>query len=227
MQQREQIVRIVRDALKKDPSILREAVDAMRSNEAERQAEAARTAIRNNFDALYRQPDPTGGSAQADVTIVEFLDPRCGYCRQVAPALAMLRRNDPGIRIIYKDMPILGPASVLGSRALLAADRQGGYERLIAAMMSGPPDITEESLRTYAEKLGLDWARMQKDMADPAIQRQLDANRQLAKTLGIEGTPGFVIGERLIAGADMGEVQNAISEFRAKRKGTGGVSAGQ
>jgi protein-disulfide isomerase len=226
-QQRREIIEIVREALKSDPSILREAVEALQSNEADRQAVAARAAIQANRDALYGQSDPTGGTAEADVTIVEFLDPRCPYCRQVAPALAMLRRNDPGIRLIYKDMPVLGPASVLASRALLAAERQGGYETLLTAMTSGPPEITEESLRNQAQELGLDWPRMQKDMTDPQIQRRFDANRQLAKTLGIEGTPAFVIGDRIIAGSDIAEVQSAIAAVRAQRKAGGGAAARQ
>jgi protein-disulfide isomerase len=226
-QQRKEIIEIVREALKSDPSILREAVDALQSNETERQAVAARAAIEANRDALYGRADPTGGSAQADVTIVEFLDARCPYCRQVAPALAMLRRNDSGIRIIYKDMPVLGPASVLASRALLAAERQGGYEKLLAAMMSGRPEITEDSLRGQAQQLGLDWPRMQQDMSDPQLERRFEANRQLAKTLGIEGTPAFVIGERIIAGADMAEVQGAIAAVRAQRKAGGAASAKQ
>jgi protein-disulfide isomerase len=224
-QQRAEIVKVVREALKSDPSILREAVDALQSDQSERQAAAARSTIGANHDALYGQPDPVGGSAQADVTIAEFLDPRCPYCRQLAPAMAMLLRNDPAIRLIYKDLPILGPPSVVGSRALLAADRQGGYERLLAAIMSGPPDITEGSLRAKALKLGLDWPRMQQDMGDPAIERRLDGNRRLAKTLGIDGTPAFVIGDRLITGSDMAEVQGAIDALRAERKQTGATSA--
>jgi protein-disulfide isomerase len=103
-QQRKEIVEIVREALKSDPSILREAVDALDANETDRQADAGRAAIAANHDALYGQSDPTGGTAQADVTIVEFLDPRCPYCRQIAPAMAMLQSNDAGIRVIYKDM---------------------------------------------------------------------------------------------------------------------------
>ena len=224
-QQRQAIVEIVREALKSDPSILREAIEALEASEAGQQADAARTAIAANHDALYGRSDPSGGAPQADVTIVEFLDPRCPYCRQIAPALAMLRRNDPGIRIIYKDMAVLGPASVLASRALLAADRQGGYEKLLAAVMSGPPSITEEWLRKEAQQLGLDWARMQQDMADTAIERRFETNRQLAKTLGIEGTPAFVIGERIVAGSEIAEVQAAIAAVRGQRKTGGGAAA--
>ena len=213
----------MREALKSDPSILREAVEALESNETERQAEAARAAIEANRDALYGQSDPTGGSAQADVTIVEFLDPRCPYCRQVAPALAMLRRNDPGIRMIYKDMPILGPASVLASRALLAAERQGGYEKLLG----GDDERAAGHHRGVAAHPGATArARLAADAEGHGrpgrSSSRLEANRQLAKTLGIEGTPAFVIGDRIIAGSDMAEVQGAIAAVRAHRKAGGG-----
>jgi protein-disulfide isomerase len=226
-QQRAEIVRIVREALKKDPSILREAVEALQSNESERQAVAARETISANHDALYSQADPAGGGAKPDVTIVEFLDPRCPYCRHLAPAMASLLEHDTGIRVIYKDMPILGPPSVLASRALLAADRQGRYELLLTAVMTGSPDITEDSLRAHAERLGLDWPRLQRDMADPAIEARLDGNRRLAKVLGIEGTPAFVVGDRLVVGSDLTEVQGAIAALRADRKQSGTASRKQ
>ena len=219
VQQRAEIVQIVREALKKDPSILREAVEALQSNESERQAAAARETIKANHDSLYGQSDPAGGGAKPDVTIVEFLDPRCPYCRHVASAMASLLQHDPGIRVIYKDMPILGPPSVLASRALLAADRQGRYELLLAGIMTSSPDITENSLRAQAERLGLDWPRLQRDMADPAIEARLDD-----KVLGIEGTPAFVVGDRLVAGSDLTEVQGSIAAIRADRKQSGTAS---
>ena len=226
-EQRKEIVQIVREALKTDPSILRDAVEALQSNESERQAVAARETIKANHDSLYSRSDPAGGGAKPDVTIVEFLDPRCPYCRQLAPAMASLLRHDPGIRVIYKDMPILGPPSVLASRALLAADRQGRYEPLLAAVMTGSPDITEDTLRAQAERLGLDWPRLQRDMADPAIETRLDDNRRLAKVLGIEGTPAFVVGDRLVVGSDLTEVQGAIAAIRADRKQGGTASRKQ
>src|SRR5581483_598871 len=98
-----------------------------------------------------------------------------------------LLRQDPQVRLVFKDMPVLGPASRLGARALLAAARQGAYLKLQARLMRGGPP-TEDSLRADADALGLDWARLQRDMADPAIQEKIDANLALARRLGIEGT---------------------------------------
>ena len=222
--QRAEIVRIVRDALREDPSILREAVEALQSAEGKRVEDARRTAIATARPVLFTDPaDPVGGNPAGDVTIVEFFDPRCPYCRRLEPTMAGLLQRDHGLRLVYKDLPILGPGSVLGSRALLAAFRQQdrvpqAYERLRSALMQGGPDITKERIETEAERLGLDLPRLQHDMADPALQQQLDGNLKLARSLGIDGTPALVIGNNLIPGAvELSELQKAVADARAAR----------
>ena len=122
--QRAEIVQILRDALKQDPSILREAVDALQADDGKNQ----RAALAAAKDSLVDPADPVNGNPNGDVTIVEFFDTRCPYCRKLEPSMAELLAHDHGVRLVYKDLPILGPASVLGSKALLAAQRQGGYE---------------------------------------------------------------------------------------------------
>lgn len=214
-QQRAEIIQIIRQALKTDPSILRDAVAAYQADEAARQAAAARAAIVSHHDEIFDKADAAVGSNKPDVTIVEFFDPRCPYCRGLESAMARWLKQDPKIRLIYKDLPILGPASVLGSRALLAAQRQGDYVPLRNALMADPPDFTDASIHADAKKLGLDWARMQKDMRDPAIQQRLDNDMRLAKALGIEGTPAFVVGDRLVVGSDLTDVQHAVAAMRA------------
>ena len=118
-------MQILRDALKQDPSILRDAVTAMQDDEGDRQ----RAALAAAKDSLIDPADPVGGNPKGDVTIVEFFDTRCPYCRKLEPTMADLLARDHGVRLVYKDLPILGPASVLGSKALLAAQKQGGYEK--------------------------------------------------------------------------------------------------
>jgi len=121
------------------------------------------------------------------------------------------------VRLVYKDLPILGPPSVTASKALLAAHRQGGYEKLRDAVMSGPPQPTKASIQEAAQRLGLDWKRLERDMEDPAIQARLDANLKLAQSVGIEGTPAMVIGSELIPGAvDMADLTKAIAAARAR-----------
>ena len=212
--QRDEIVRILRDALKTDPTILRDAVETLQADRADQQAQHVRQTIADRHAQIFDSSSPSAGPADAAVTVVEFFDTRCPYCRQVDPMLTSWLDHGPGLRIIFKDMPILGPASTLGSRALLAADRQGGYLLLRTAIMRSPPDLTEDSLRDLAINLGLDWPRLQKDMADPAIQQRLDANISLGRALGVDGTPAFVVGDRLVVGSNMADLQSAISAAR-------------
>jgi protein-disulfide isomerase len=215
--QRAEIVRILREALKTDPSILREAVTALQAEEGSRHEAAARAAIGSSSKALLHDPgDPVAGNPAGDVTVVEFFDIRCPYCRQMQPVLEDLLRQDRGVRLVLKEFPVLGPESKLGARALLAAERQGGYLKLHAALMRSRPP-TEVSLRADAANLGLDWARLQHDMADPAIQQKIEGNLGLARAFGIQGTPAFVVGGTLIEGAvDLAALQHAISEARGK-----------
>jgi protein-disulfide isomerase len=209
-EQREQIVRIVREALRHDPSILREALQAAQADEARREQEFARNSIASHKAALSDPADPVAGNPRGDITIVEFFDLRCPYCRRLEPTMARLLDQDRGVRLIYKDLPILGPPSVLGARALLAAQKQDGYERLRTAMMDARPDITLESLRIIVQRIGLDWGRLQHEMEDPAIQRRIDDNLRLSRELGITGTPAMVVGSILVSGAvDLEELKAA------------------
>jgi protein-disulfide isomerase len=216
--QRVAIVGILRDALKSDPSILRDAITALQDDEANIKQAAARAAIGRAGPSLTQaEGDPVAGNPNGDVTVVEFYDVRCPYCRRMLPVVAELLRDDPKIRLIYKDIPILGPASVVGAKAVLAAQRQGGYLKLHDIVMSGPANVTEDSLRANALRAGLDWDRLQRDMADPAIARRLNENLDLARTLGIDGTPAYVIGARLLPGAiDLAELQGAVAAARAR-----------
>ena len=212
-EQRAEVVQTVREALRQDPSILRDALMALQADEAGRQNEAASSAIAAQHAAIFGDAaDPVIGNPAGSRTVVEFYDPRCPYCRQMLPVLAALVQADPQVRLVLKDIPILGPASVLESRALLAAQRQGGYAALQAAIMQAPGTPTLATLRAEAERAGLDGARLERDMADPAIQARLDRNLRLANLLHIEGTPALVIGDRLIPGAvDLAELRSAVA----------------
>jgi protein-disulfide isomerase len=133
--------------------------------------------------------------------------------------MAELLRRDRNLRVILKDLPILGPQSVVAARALLAAQRQGRHAELHDALMrlSGPP--TEAAIRAEARRLGLDADRLFRDMEDPAIQRRIEANLALARALHIEGTPALVIGERLIPGAiPAEEIARLVAEERGRRR---------
>lgn len=214
--QRAEIVEILRDALRKDPSILRQAVEAMQADEARGQEEAARAALAAERAQLIDPSDPVGGNPKGDVTIVEYFDVRCGYCRRLQPTMAELLKTDRNVRLVFKDLPILGPGSVVGAKALLAAQSQGGYEKLREVLMKGAAEPTRENIRADAQKLGLDAERLLREMESPAIQARINANMAQAQRLGIRGTPAMVIGDTLIPGAvDIAELRQAVAQARS------------
>src|SRR3954452_7775867 len=219
--QRQEIVEVLRDALKQDPSILRDALLTLEQTEQRDRASAQRTALIEHAEVLFRTAeDPGKGNPQGTITGVEFFDVRCGYCKQIEPALEQLLRRQPNVRLVLKDLPILGPYSLLASRALLAAQRQGKYAELQEELMRLREEPTEPLLKREAEKLGLDWSRLRREMDDPAIRLRLEANTKLAGALRIEGTPALIIGDKLVPGAvDLATLERLVAEARQDRKG--------
>jgi protein-disulfide isomerase len=213
--QRAEIVSILRDALKQDPSILRDAVIALQADDSAKGDEAAKAAIADSHEQLVTPADPVAGNPSGDVTIVEFFDTRCPYCRRMEPVMDSFLAQDKQVRIVFKDLPILGPESLLGTKALLAAQNQGAYVKMREAVMKLPRDTTLGQLEEAARGLGLDWPRMARDMQDPAVQARIDANLKLARKIGIQGTPALVIGSDLIPGAiDLADLRKAVAQAR-------------
>lgn len=224
VQQRAEVVEVLREALRRDPSILREALAAMQEAEQQGRAAAQRTAILARQEQLLRDPaDPVKGNPQGSLTIVEFFDARCGYCKALHPTLQALLRADPQLRVVMKDLPILGPASVVASRALLAAQRQGKYAAYQDALMQLRGEPTEAALQAEAQRVGLDWARLKRDMEDPALMPRLQRNLELARALSIEGTPALIIGDTLVPGAvDLPTLQGLVAGARRAEPRSGG-----
>jgi protein-disulfide isomerase len=200
--QRDAVIGIVRDAMRSDPSILREAVQTLIA-ENDRESRSRQNAqLAEYHAALTRDPaDPVAGNPNGDVDLVEFYDLRCPYCRNMSPVLAEFLAQDPGVRLIYKDIPILGAPSMLAARAVLAAQAQGGYRRLQHALLALNEPPTLATVQAAAKNVKLDADRLTSDMDSAVIQTRLDDNVALAKALGISGTPTFVAGQQLISGA--------------------------
>jgi protein-disulfide isomerase len=215
-QQRDEIVAIVRQALKQDPTILRDAVIALQAEDAREQNQAQAAMLREIAPELTHKPgDPVGGNPNGKVTLVEFSDVRCPYCRRMLSTLADLQKANPDLRIVYKDMPVLGPGSVIGAKAELAAMNQGAYEKLHLALMTGTSQIDEAVVKAAALKLGLNWARLSADMNSPAVQDRIDANLTLAHHLELQGTPAYIVGDTLMPGAvELADLQKAVDAAR-------------
>jgi protein-disulfide isomerase len=181
----------------------------------DREADASAVLNDHRSETFDDPATPVGGNPKGDVTIVEFFDYRCPYCKRVQPELQALLDQDRKLRLIYKEMPVLGSASVVAARAALAAQRQGKYEAFHAAMMGTKGQITEDTVDRIAESVGLDVDWLKQDMAAPEIMRTLRANLALANALNIHGTPGFIIGNRIVMGAlDLDTLKNMIAAAR-------------
>ncbi len=194
--------KVIRDYILANPEIVLDALKILDARKRASEADQARQQLAARRDDILNDPgSPVGWNPDGDVTIVEFFDYRCPYCRAVAPRLAQLKRQDRGIRYVYKEWPILGPVSKVAARAALAAWRQGRYEEYHEALMTYPGQLSEKGVFDTAERLGLDVERLRKDMEAPEIAASLARTRDLAETLGITGTPAFVIGDQLVPGA--------------------------
>ncbi len=218
-EERQEVAGIVRDTLRSDPGLLRDALRGLEADDARQQLAATQNALAVIGSRLINPQDPVAGNPLGDVTIVNFYDTRCPYCRQMLPIEAELLRQDPGVRIVNKDLPVLGATSQLEARALLAAQRQGGYFKLQSIIMGRPAVSTRDTLRADADRLGLDGGRLLRDIDDPAIKDRLAATIAMADQLQIQGTPALVVGDRLLSGAQtLDELKAAVSQARAVRK---------
>jgi protein-disulfide isomerase len=215
-EQRQAIEAVIHDYLMQNPDVLIEALRAA-EDKANRDADAkAALVLKDRRGEVFDDPaTPVGGNPQGDVTIVEFFDYRCPYCKQVQPALQALLDQDHKLRFVYKEMPVLGAPSVTAAHAALAARLQDKYETFHAAMMATKGQITDGVVYQVAGSVGLDIDRLKHDMAAPEIDQALKANLALASALDIHGTPGFIIGEHIVPGAiDLDALKNLIADAR-------------
>jgi protein-disulfide isomerase len=214
--QRSEIISIVRQALQTDPSILRDAITTLQADEAARDAaEAKNTIVAKQKDLLANPGYPEAGNPHGDVTVVEFYDPRCPYCKRMLPGIEAMLQKDHGVRLVYKDIPVLGPPSVMEARAILAAQNQGAYLKMQAALMKDPGQPSEALIRATATNLGLDADKLVADMNGPQVTQRLHANLALMKDLKLQGTPAFVVGDQLIPGmVDADQLEAAVTGAR-------------
>ena len=191
---------LVRQTLIDNPDILIEAMDALKEKHVAEQRAAQQAAILANASELIRADDPFLGAKMAKITGVEFFDYNCGYCRSSLPEIQAALKANPNARIIVKDLPVLGQESVAVSRLALASRAQGRYADYHIALMSAKGRLNEATALAIAKELKLDLKRLKKDATDKTVNETIARNQALAATLGIGGTPSFVIGETLFPG---------------------------
>lgn len=210
----------IRDYLLKNPEILLEVSNLLRARQAEQERVARAEALNAHRDRIEHHPmTPVSGNPDGDVTVVEFFDYNCPWCKKSLSELVELEKEDPKLRFVWKEFPVLSAASVYAARAAMAADRQGKYMEFHLAAMGGGRIASEDQVLKIAEKVGLDMDRLAADMQDPAVTEYLQETMQLAETLGISGTPSFVIGDHIAGGYISKEEMKKLIE-QARRKGS-------
>lgn len=216
--ERTAIERIVREYLISHPEVLVEAMQALEARQQTAADEKAKAALTAHRREIYNDPaSPEIGNPKGDVTVVEFFDYQCGYCKAVHEDSLTLVREDPKVRFVYKEFPILGPGSTVAAKAALAARKQGKYEQAHNALMSHRGRLDELAVNRLMEGVGLDMAKLKADMESPAVAEMIEKNMELAEKLGVRGTPAFIVGDELAPGAlKLDEMKRMVAAARQK-----------
>jgi len=218
--EREAFGQEVRDYLMENPQVILDAVTALEEQQADQQAAADEALVADNADAIFDDGYSwVGGNPDGDITVVEFLDYRCGYCRRAAEEVEQLIASDGNIRFVVKEFPILGEASVLSSRFALAVREVAGddaYKAAHDALIALNSDMSEPVMRRLAESLGVDADAVLAEMDSEEITQVITDTRALAQKLSINGTPTFVMGDELVRGyVPLDAMQQIVAQERS------------
>jgi protein-disulfide isomerase len=199
------IEKIVRDYLVNHPEVLEEASAELDKRKQVAEAEKARTAIKNHSDALFNSPrQVTVGNGSGDVTLVEFFDYNCGYCKRALADLTTIMKDDGKLRVVLKEFPVLGPGSVEAARVAVAVrmqDKGKKYFDFHQRLLNGRGQADKARALAAAKDAGFDIARIEKDMTSDEVKVSLEESLKLAEALGLNGTPSYVVGDEVVVGA--------------------------
>jgi protein-disulfide isomerase len=197
--------RMLKDYLSAHPEAIQEALDTLAARKAAAKAEQQKTTIKANGGELFSSPrQVTLGNDAGDVTLVEFFDYNCSYCKRALSDLLELMKNDPKLKVVLKEYPILGPDSVEAARVAVAVRMQDAGARYLAfhrKLLENRGHNDKARALAAAEETGFDMARLERDMTSEEVTRSLDESTRLGKALAINGTPGYVVGDRVVIGA--------------------------
>jgi protein-disulfide isomerase len=217
--QKKEIQAIIQDYLSNHPDLLLQAIekadDKLKSDAKDK---ATKALAEHRQEVLADPASPVAGNPNGNVTLVEFFDYRCPYCKEVEPSLEKLVSEDHQLRFIYKEFPVLGPDSEIAAHVALAARKQGKYDAFHHAMMALTGHIDEAAIYKVAASVGLDIDRLKQDAKSPDVEKELAANIDLGNTLGIDGTPGFIVGDQIVDGAmPLSDLKQLIATARGQK----------
>lgn len=217
-QQRGEIETIIREYLLSHPELLQDVMNELEKRQTAAEAEKHRNAVKEHAETIFNSPrQVTLGNPQGDVAVVEFFDYNCGYCKRGLQDLIKLVEGDPNVRVVFKELPILSKGSEEASRVAIAAGRQGKYWDMHKAMLETKGQMNEANALAIATKLGLDIEKLKKDMASPEVEEEIKKSEALAKKMGVNGTPHFLVGDRAVPGAPEDlhdQLANHVKELR-------------
>jgi protein-disulfide isomerase len=204
--QRSEIEAIIKDYLLKNPELLQEVLTELEKRQTAADAEKHRTAVKEHADKLFNSSrQVTLGNPNGDVIMVEFFDYNCGYCKRALTDMLELMKSDPKLKVVLKEFPVLGPGSLEAAQVAVGVqmqDRTGKkYLDFHQKLLAGRGQADRARALAVAKEVGLDTARLEKDMASPEVRATLEESLKLAEALGLNGTPSYVIGSDVVIGA--------------------------
>jgi protein-disulfide isomerase len=216
--QKAEVEKIVREYLLANPEILREMSANLEAKERAAEETARASSLKENAAQLFKAgDDPVAGNAGGDVTVVEFMDYNCGYCKKAVGEIAALVEADKNVRVVFKELPIIGGEdSEYAARAAIAAVRQGKYWDLHRALFAHMGHVDKTVTLSIAKDVGIDTGQLEKDMEDPSVAKIISSNMALAQSLQLNGTPAFIVDEKVVPGyVPQSELQAAIAAVRS------------
>ena len=205
--QRGEIERIVKEYLLSHPELLQDVMAELEKRQAAADTEKHQSAIKEYSDAIFASPrQVTLGNAQGDVTVVEFFDYNCGYCKRALSDMLELLKTDGKLKFVLKEFPVLGDGSVQAAQVAAAArmqDKSGGkkYLEFHQKLLGGRGEADKARALAVAKETGFDVARIEKDMTSEEVKAQIEESFKLAEALGLNGTPSYVVGREVVVGA--------------------------
>ena len=213
----DRIKALVAETLRENPELVLEALQALEARQAEAQAATAASVLTEERGRLERDPNaPILGNPDGDVTIVEFFDYNCPYCKRAMSEVNALMAEDTNVRLVLREWPILSEGSAFAARAALASRQQGKYAKMHDALMTMRGKVEAEAVLRIAAEVGLDVEKLKIDMQSPEVEEHIATSTRLAEALGFNGTPSFVIGDQLIPGfVEKPQLIEAVNAARA------------
>ncbi len=214
--QQDEVRNLVRETILANPEILVEAMEILQKRQEQARADQQKNALKSvKFET---SATPIAGNINGDITLIEFFDYQCGYCKRAFPGVMEVINSDQNIRYVLKEFAILGPESEIAARAALAANKQGKYMEFHTAMMTVRGRLNEDKILKTAAAIGLKVDQLKEDMQSDDVNEEIRSTRQVAQALGITGTPAFIIGDQVIPGAvPPTTLTEVIAQQRAKK----------